>query len=107
MICEVCASAADLISNVAHPEVPMIVMLAEDLHSKCKGGSWCDCQHQLTRKSQPTVRVLTVPEYRVISEEVLDEAVALGVKVRKFLDGERDRMILDNRVDQLKLDGGI
>jgi hypothetical protein len=57
MICRQCATAADL--NATLPAVPPqgpraayrnIQRRVKNGHGRCKGGTFCDCQHRTTRK---------------------------------------------------------
>lgn len=43
-ICDGCKAAADLIKR-DEPERLANMVTARHLHAKCRGGSWCDCQH--------------------------------------------------------------
>jgi hypothetical protein len=58
MICQTCRDAGDLLQKLRTWPKPktvteaseaimsgMITERVEVLHEKCKGGSWCDCQH--------------------------------------------------------------
>lgn len=55
MICRVCGIAGDLMQY--RPEIPdtgykdCFTLTSEILHSQCKGGTWCDCQHMPTSPS--------------------------------------------------------
>lgn len=47
MICATCRAAAD-----ATPDGLMdFDRVVQALHEKCKGGTWCDCQHRKSRVS--------------------------------------------------------
>lgn len=43
MICAHCAAGADLTTSPA-PQIPATRKLAVELHTQCRGGTWCDCQ---------------------------------------------------------------
>jgi hypothetical protein len=43
VICTSCAAGADLTTEPA-PTIEATRALAVELHEKCKGGTWCDCQ---------------------------------------------------------------
>jgi hypothetical protein len=49
MICQPCQSAGQYLNDIKRPETDR-VGLARSEHNRCKGGTWCDCQH----KTSPT-----------------------------------------------------
>jgi hypothetical protein len=62
MICESCRDAADLWSVMKDVKTETITdavekiisgeygSRVEELHKQCRGRSWCDCQHKITRE---------------------------------------------------------
>jgi hypothetical protein len=46
MICSNCHYAGQQLQFVA--ENPAVLKLVETAHNSCRGGTWCDCMHQLT-----------------------------------------------------------
>lgn len=67
VICPACKSAGDITAAVKRdlsrwPAIssPTVVKLhalhlaeARELHAKCRGRSWCDCQHVMPDEMQP------------------------------------------------------
>lgn len=63
MICKNCRDAADLWSVMKDVKTETITdavekiisgeygSRVEELHKLCKGSSWCDCQHKITREA--------------------------------------------------------
>lgn len=45
-ICQPCKDGADINA----PE-QFKLMLRRQYHDKCKGGTWCDCQHRVGKKN--------------------------------------------------------
>lgn len=65
MICRSCRDAGDLASSFKNVSIDTslirdgVVLRIKDLHSRCRGGGWCDCQHNsplgsVTSAFQPT-----------------------------------------------------
>jgi hypothetical protein len=66
MICKTCREAADLWSVMKESKTETIddaitkIISGEygsrvgELHKQCKGSSWCDCQHVITREAIAT-----------------------------------------------------
>jgi hypothetical protein len=46
MICEPCRRAGDILSSVEDPD-PFDESNMIALHRRCKGGTFCDCQHSI------------------------------------------------------------
>lgn len=46
MICARCATGADLTADPA-PQLEAVRGLAIKEHEKCRGGTWCACQHRV------------------------------------------------------------
>jgi hypothetical protein len=57
MICKKCALAGDMTGPLgsnpdkSDSDVRKCLEIAEELHSKCKGDTWCDCLHRVEKKS--------------------------------------------------------
>lgn len=49
MICQPCQYGADLTDEPA-PVLGAVLALAVDAHGRCRGGSWCDCQHHVVSR---------------------------------------------------------
>lgn len=49
---EVCEASED---NITRTAATTIRYAAKDQHDKCKGGTWCDCQHVLGRVNSEVV----------------------------------------------------
>lgn len=47
MICKECKHGADYKSDKGGD----ILAVKRYWHNKCKGGTWCDCQHRVGRKN--------------------------------------------------------
>lgn len=45
MICKKCIEGADVKNHFG------AFIQKKKLHSQCKGGTWCDCQHRIGRKN--------------------------------------------------------
>lgn len=58
MICQPCRSAGRYLNDVKRPETDR-VSLARSEHNRCKGGTWCDCQHKTPYRRQSDECVTT------------------------------------------------
>jgi hypothetical protein len=41
-ICKPCKTGADVVAA----DSPALKVIKADLHSHCRGATWCDCQHR-------------------------------------------------------------
>jgi hypothetical protein len=51
MICQPCRSAGQYLNDIKRPDGDRID-LAQSEHNRCKGGTWCDCQHKTPYRRQ-------------------------------------------------------
>lgn len=54
MICSMCRTAG-LALNRGAMRTPDELTTILELHEQCKGGTWCDCHHQLAGVDWPTI----------------------------------------------------